>query len=242
MWVLSVASVDGEGVSDRPGGVVDRRASASRPAAANTINVRLTTQLRDRTSELAASRSRLVDHGQIDVVVTGIRLPPDHHTEGIDAAHRIRERHPRIGIVVLSQHADATYAIELLRNGTDGLAYLLKERIGEPRQLLAAIDTVAAGGSVIDPDVVGVLVDQTARRLESPVGKLTARERDVLHHMAQGRTNAGVAAELNLSESSVEKYATSIFARLSLTDEPLVHRRVAAVLTYLHQSGQAGPL
>lgn len=184
----------------------------------------------------------VVDHDQVDVVVTDIRMPPDHHTEGIDAAHRIRERHPRIGIVVLSQHAEATYAMELLRNGTDGLAYLLKERIGEPRQLLAAIDTVAAGGSVIDPDVVGALVEQTSRRSESPVAELTPRERDVLHHMAQGRTNVGIAVELNLSESTVEKYATSIFAKLDLTDEPLVHRRVAAVLTYLHQAGQAGRL
>jgi DNA-binding NarL/FixJ family response regulator len=184
----------------------------------------------------------VVDHDRVDVIVTDIRMPPDHHTEGIDAAHRIRERHPGIGIVVLSQHADATYAIELLRNGTDGLAYLLKERVGDPRQLLVAIDTVAAGGSVIDPDVVGALVEQTSRQSESAVGTLTPREHDVLHHMAQGRTNAGIALELNVSESSVEKYATSMFAKLGLTDEPLVHRRVAAVLTYLHEAGQARPI
>lgn len=184
----------------------------------------------------------VVDSDQIDVVVTDIRMPPDHRTEGIDASHRIRERHPRIGIVVLSQHADATYAVELLRDGTDGLAYLLKERIAEPRQLLAVIETVAAGGSVIDPDVVSALVDQTSRQSESPIGELTPRELDVLHNMAQGRTNAGIAVQLNLSESSVEKYATSIFAKLGLTNEPLVHRRVSAVLTYLHQSGQARPL
>lgn len=184
----------------------------------------------------------VVDREPIDVVVTDIRMPPDHHTEGIDAAHRIRARHPGIGVVVLSQHADATYALELLRDGTDGLAYLLKERIGEPRELLAAIQTVAAGGSVIDPDVVGALVEQTSRRSESPVGGLTPRERDVLHQMAQGRTNAGIAVALHLSESSIEKYATAIFAKLGLTDEPLVHRRVAAVLTYLQQAGQAGPI
>ena len=184
----------------------------------------------------------VVDHDRVDVVVTDIRMPPDHHTEGIDAAHRIRDRHPGIGIVVLSQHADATYAIELLRNGTDGLAYLLKERVGDPRQLLVAIDTVAAGGSVIDPDVVGALVEQTSRRSESAVGTLTPREHDVLHHMAQGRTNAGIALELKVSESSVEKYATSMFSKLGLTDEPLVHRRVAAVLTYLHEAGQARPI
>jgi len=184
----------------------------------------------------------VVDRAAPDVVITDIRMPPDHQTEGIDAAHRIRSTHPDIGIVVLSQYADATYAMELFRDGTDGLAYLLKERIGEPDQLLEAVETVAGGGSVIDPDVVSKLVAQSSPASESNLHTLTERELDVLHQMAQGRTNAGIAAQLHLSESSIEKYGTSIFAKLGLTDEPQVHRRVAAVLTYLHQAGQADPL
>lgn len=176
----------------------------------------------------------------VDVVVTDIRMPPDHQTEGIDAAHRIRQKHPNIGIVVLSQYADATYAMELLRDGTNGLAYLLKERVGEPEQLIAAVSTVAEGGSVIDPDVVAALVEQRAHHANAPV--LTVRELDVLGHMAQGRTNAGIADQLHLSESTIEKYATSIFSKLGLTEDPQIHRRVAAVLTYLHQAGQARPL
>lgn len=177
----------------------------------------------------------------IDVVVTDIRMPPGYHIEGIEAAHRIRASHPGVGIVVLSQYADASYAMELLRHGTNGLAYLLKERVGHPEQLEAALLAVADGGSVIDPDIVGALVHQSADSTRSNLHQLTDRELDVLHRMAQGRTNAGIAEQLHLSESSIEKYATSIFAKLELTDEPLVHRRVAAVLTYLHQASEARP-
>jgi DNA-binding NarL/FixJ family response regulator len=177
-----------------------------------------------------------------DVVVTDIRMPPSHQTEGIDAAHRIRTRHPAVGVVVLSQYADATYAFELLRDGTAGLAYLLKERIGDPDQLVSAVRAVAAGGSVIDPDVVASLVERTARRDTSPLAHLTDREVEVLEQMAQGRTNAAIAAQLHLSESSIEKYATSLFAKLGLSDEPQVHRRVAAVLTYLRDASRAEPL
>ena len=177
-----------------------------------------------------------------DVVVTDIRMPPTHHTEGIDAAHRIRAGHPDVGIVVLSQYADATYAFELLRDGTAGLAYLLKERIGDPDQLVSAVREVAAGGSVIDPDVVASLVDRGTQREASPLAHLTEREVDVLEQMAQGRTNAAAAEQLHLSESSIEKYSTSIFAKLGLSDEPQVHRRVAAVLTFLRDSTRARPL
>lgn len=177
-----------------------------------------------------------------EVVITDIRMPPGHHTEGIDAAHRIRATHPSTGVVVLSQYADATYAFELLRDGTAGLAYLLKERVGDPAQLVAAVREVAEGGSVIDPDVVGALVELNAHRSSSGVADLTERERDVLEQMAQGRTNAAVAAQLHLSESSIEKYATSIFSKLGLSDEPQVHRRVAAVLAYLRDASRARPL
>jgi DNA-binding NarL/FixJ family response regulator len=177
-----------------------------------------------------------------DVVVTDIRMPPGHHTEGIDASHRIRAAHPAIGIVVLSQYAEATYALELLRDGTAGLAYLLKERVGDPDQLVQAVREVARGGSVVDPDVVGALVGSNAQQERSPLAQLTDRERDVLEQMAQGRTNAAIADELHLSESSIEKYATSIFAKLGLSDEPQVHRRVAAVLAFLRDAGRAQPL
>lgn len=177
-----------------------------------------------------------------DVVVTDIRMPPSHRTEGIDAAHRIRSAHPEIGVVVLSQYAESTYAFELLGQGTAGLAYLLKERVADPKQLLHAVHEVARGGSVVDPDVVGALVASNAQQRRSPLAALTDRERDVLERMAQGRTNAAIADQLSLSESSIEKYATSIFAKLGLSDEPQTHRRVAAVITFLRDAGRAQPL
>lgn len=177
-----------------------------------------------------------------DVVVTDIRMPPGHRTEGIEVAQALRERHPQIGVVVLSQYAEATYALELLRGGTAGRAYLLKERVGDPDQLVRAVQEVARGGSVVDPDVVATLVGGTAHRERSPLVHLTPRERDVLEQMAQGRTNAAIADHLHLSESSIEKYATSIFAKLGLSDEPQVHRRVAAVLAFLRDAGRAQPL
>ena len=177
-----------------------------------------------------------------DVVVTDIRMPPSHHTEGIEAAHRIRAEYPEVGVVVLSQYADATYALELLRDGTAGRAYLLKERVGDPAQLVHAVREVARGGSVVDPDVVAALVGGSAQREQSQLRYLTDRERDVLGQMAQGRTNAAIAEQLSLSESSIEKYATSIFAKLGLRDEPQTHRRVAAVLAFLRDAGRAQPL
>lgn len=189
-------------------------------------------------AELEDAVARLVP----DVVVTDIRMPPGHHTEGIEAAHRIRAAHPSIGVVVLSQYSDATYAFELLRDGTAGLAYLLKERVGDPDQLVRAVHEVAHGRSVVDPDVVATLVGSNLHRDRSPLAELTDRERSVLEHMAQGRTNAGIAGELYLSESSIEKYTTSIFAKLGLVDEAQTHRRVAAVLAFLREAGRAQPL
>jgi DNA-binding NarL/FixJ family response regulator len=177
-----------------------------------------------------------------DVVVTDIRMPPGHHTEGIEAAHRIRAAHPHVGIVVLSQYAEAAYALELLGDGSRGRAYLLKERVGDPAQLVHAVAEVARGGSVVDPDVVTALVASSGQQHRSPLAALTDREREVLERMAQGHTNAAIAARLHLSESSIEKYATSIFAKLGLGDEPRIHRRVAAVLTFLRDAGRAEPL
>ena len=179
---------------------------------------------------------------QPHAVVTDIRMPPTHRTEGIEAAHRIRTAHPAVGVVVLSQHAEAAYALQLLGQGTAGLAYLLKDRVGDPSQLARAVREVANGGSVVDPDVVSLLVRANAHQQRSPVVMLTERERDVLGCMAQGRTNAAIANDLSLSESSVEKHATAIFAKLGLRDEPQTHRRVTAVLTYLRDAGRAQPL
>ena len=167
-----------------------------------------------------------------DAVITDIRMPPGHHMEGIEAARAIRADHPRIGVVVLSQHTDQSYAFELLRDGAAGLAYLLKDRLGDVEDLVHALREVSAGGSVIDPVVIDALVARRARTASSPLTTLTARELDVLREMAQGRTNAGIEAALHLSASTVEKHVNAIFTKLQLTDAP-VHRRVAAVLAFL---------
>lgn len=167
-----------------------------------------------------------------DAVVTDIRMPPNHQMEGIEAAHAIRARYPGMGIVVLSQHVDEEYAFALLRHGTAGLGYVLKERLGDVDELVRSLTEVVSGRSVIDAEVVDALV---ARRMrpDTPIETLTPRELEVLHQMAQGRTNAAIAAELFLSESAVEKHGNSIFSKLGLREEPLLHRRVMAVLTYL---------
>jgi DNA-binding NarL/FixJ family response regulator len=180
-----------------------------------------------------------------DVVLTDIRMPVPGTTgrsmEGIEAAHEIKARTPSVGVVILSQYVDEAYAFELFRNGTAGLAYLLKDRVGDLAQLLAALREVAAGGSVIDPQVVEALVARRARLRESPLARMTPRELDVLREMAQGHGNAGIATRLSLSESSVEKYVNSIFAKLGLTTEIQAHRRVAAVLAFLRDTGLTRP-
>jgi DNA-binding NarL/FixJ family response regulator len=183
-----------------------------------------------------------VDEHLPDVLVTDIRMPPGDHSDGIDAALRIRVRHPGIGVVVLSQYAEAEYALELLGEGSSGVAYLLKERIGDPDQLGTAVRAVSRGDSVIDPTVVTALVDHSHRRGSSNLRFLTEREMEVLSKMAEGNTNAGIAAELHLSESSIEKYSTSIFAKLGLSEQPGLHRRVTAVLAFLHESSRAEPM
>ena len=174
-----------------------------------------------------------------DAVLTDIRMPPGHHMEGIEAAHAIRAAHPEIGVAVLSQHADAGYAFALLRDGAAGLAYLLKDRLGDVEELVRALREVAAGGSVIDPVVVDALVARQTRRARSPLSSLTPREFDVLREMARGRTNAGIETALHLAGSTVEKHVNSIFSKLGLAEEP-VHRRVAAVLAYLQDPATAG--
>ena len=170
-----------------------------------------------------------------DAVITDIRMPPGHHMEGIEAAHAIRAEHPDVGVVVLSQHADAAYALELLKNGSAGYAYLLKDRLGEIGELLRALREVTQGGSLIDAKVVETLVDRRRRAEQSSLTELTPRELDVLHAMAEGKTNKGIGETLFLSESSVEKHVAAIFAKLGLAHEAQVHRRVTAVLTFLRE-------
>ena len=172
-----------------------------------------------------------------DAVMVDIRMPPTHQTEGIAAAHEIRRRHPSIGIVVLSQHADEGYVVELLRDGTAGYGYLLKERVADRDELVRALRETAAGGSVIDPVLVEALVRRRRMADASPLAELTPRELDVLRGMAQGRSNVAIAAALSLSESSIEKYTSVIFSKLGLTEEPHMHRRVAAVVAYLREQG-----
>jgi DNA-binding NarL/FixJ family response regulator len=168
-----------------------------------------------------------------DVVVTDIRMPPTGTDEGIRAAEVLRERHPDIGVVVLSQYSEPAYALAFLDGGSKGRAYLLKERISDIGQLASAIRDVAGGGSVIDPEVVDALVSARAKPADSPLHRLTARESEILSEMAQGKNNAAVAASLVLSERAVEKHINSIFSKLALSQEPDVHRRVKAVLLFL---------
>jgi DNA-binding NarL/FixJ family response regulator len=170
-------------------------------------------------------------------VSTDIRMAPGHHMEGIHAAHTIRARHHDVGVVVLSQHADEAYAFELLKNGTAGVAYLLKDRVGDLDVLLRALNEVCSDGSVIDPIVVEALVTRRRRLTNSPLHTLTVRETDVLRGMAQGRTNAAIADDLALSRSSVDKRVSSIFSKLRLTEETRIDRRVTAALTLLRDSG-----
>ncbi len=171
-----------------------------------------------------------------DLVVTDIRMPPTETDEGIQAAAQLRESSPDVGVVVLSQYASPAYVLALLDGGSARRGYLLKERVTEIEQVVDAIRTVAAGGSVIDPKVVEELVAGNARGEESPLSELTPRERDVLREMAEGKNNAAIAASLVLTERSVEKVIHSIFAKLGLTWEAAVHKRVKAVILYLAES------
>jgi DNA-binding NarL/FixJ family response regulator len=182
----------------------------------------------------------LAERERPDVVVTDIRMPPTGTDEGIQAAAWLREHLPEAGIVVLSQYAAPGYAIALLEGGSAGRAYLLKERIGTVDELAGAIRAVAAGGSVIDPTVVDQLV--RTRGADGPLGlaTLTPRELEILAEMAQGKSNSAIAATLFVTERAVEKHTNSIFAKLNLSEERDVNRRVKAVLVYLNQRQAAG--
>src|SRR5215472_7633379 len=171
-----------------------------------------------------------------DVVVTDIRMPPTGTDEGIEAAAWIHENHPDTGVVVLSQFVAPSYAVALLEHGSARRAYLLKERVGSVDELARAIRTVADGGSVIDPLVVDELVRSRAKERQPGLSALTARETEILAEMAQGKSNAAIAATLFVTERAVEKHTNSIFAKLGLSEEKDVNRRVKAVLVFLSPS------
>ena len=179
----------------------------------------------------AASALELVDRERPDVAVLDIRMPPDHGTEGLEAAIAIRDRHPTTAVLLLSAHVETRHAIRLLRADAAGVGYLLKDRVMREADLLDAIRRVASGGSVIDPEVVGELLGRA--RPHGPLDELTPRERDVLALIAEGRSNQAIAERLVLELKTVEGHIRAIFSKLGLEPEPSDHRRVLAVLTYL---------
>ena len=179
----------------------------------------------------APSVLELIEREHPDVVLLDIRMPPEHRTEGLDAAIVIRERHPTTAILLLSAHVETRHAIRLLREDAAGVGYLLKDRVMRETDLLDAIRRVAAGGSVIDPEIVGELLGRA--RPHGPLDELTPREREVLALMAEGRSNQAIADRLVLELKTVEGHIRIIFSKLGLEPEPSDHRRVLAVLTCL---------
>jgi DNA-binding NarL/FixJ family response regulator len=179
----------------------------------------------------------LVGDQHPDVVITDIRMPPTGTDEGIQAATWLRENEPGVGVVVLSQYTGSAYAMALLEHGSAGRAYLLKERVGSVEELARAIRVVAQGGSVIDPAVVDELVRSRSQQRQPGMSSLTPRESDILAEMAQGKSNAAIATALSVSERAVEKHTNSIFAKLGLSEERDLNRRVKAVLLYLSAGG-----
>jgi DNA-binding NarL/FixJ family response regulator len=166
-----------------------------------------------------------------DVAVVDVRMPPTHTDEGLRAAAEIRQQHPGVGVLVLSQYVEEAYAMDLFADGADGLGYLLKDRIADLDRFVDAVRRVGQGGSALDPEVVGRLIGR--RRRTDPLEPLTPREREVLGFMAEGRSNSGIAEQMVVTERAVEKHVTSIFTKLGLAPASEDHRRVLAVLTYL---------
>jgi serine/threonine-protein kinase len=175
---------------------------------------------------------RLVEEQRPDVAIVDIRMPPTHTNEGLHAAREIRARWPSVGIIVLSQYLQPSYAFELLESGAEGIGYLLKDRVSDLDELSASVRRVAEGGSVLDPSVVARLVDRP-RGDDDPLHALSTREREVLSLMAEGKSNKAIGETLWISEHTVEKHVKSIFAKLRLQSSPDEHRRVLAVLSYL---------
>ena len=172
-----------------------------------------------------------------DAVLTDIRMPPTRTDEGIQVARSLRQTNPEIGVIVLSQFVDAGYVTSLLEGGSAGRAYLLKQRVADRDQLLSAIAAVVSGESLVDPEVVDVLVQARAREAESPLDRLTAPERDVLAELAQGKSNAAIAASLLLTKRAVERHVNAIFTKLELGNAEAVSRRVKAALMFLAAEG-----
>jgi DNA-binding NarL/FixJ family response regulator len=168
---------------------------------------------------------------ELDVAIVDIRLPPTHNDEGMQAALQIREHHPSVGVLVLSQYVEPGLAMQLLADSADGAGYLLKDRVSDVGEFIAAVERVAAGGSAIDPVIVSTLISK--RRNDDPLAKLTPREREVLELMATGSSNQGIADSLVITVRAVEKYVSSIFGKLGLPSTGTESRRVLAVLLYL---------
>jgi DNA-binding NarL/FixJ family response regulator len=166
-----------------------------------------------------------------DIAIVDVRMPPTHTDEGLRAAIEVRRRVPQTCILVLSQYVEEHYALELIGGNTKGVGYLLKDRVADVSEFLAAVRRVADGGTALDPEVIAQLLGR--RRRGNPLGALSPREREVLGLMAEGRSNAAIAGELVVTEGAVEKHISNIFAKLGLPDTPNDHRRVLAVLTYL---------
>jgi DNA-binding NarL/FixJ family response regulator len=179
---------------------------------------------------------RAVEEHRPNVVITDIRMPPTNTDEGIRAATSLRESHPEIGVVVISQYVSPHYALKLFEHGSAGRAYLLKEHVGHRIQLMEAIREVAAGGSVVDPKVVDVLVEARMRAKNSLLARLSTREREVLAGVATGASNAAIAESLFLTKRAVEKNINSLFAKLDLTDDKATSRRVRAALLFIADS------
>ena len=181
-----------------------------------------------------------VEEAAPDVVVTDIRMPPSLTDEGVQVAMRLRSTHPGVGVVVLSQYAEPRYGIALLEAGANGRAYLLKERVQSRGQLVAAVETVAGGGSVVDPELVERMIEERRRRARSPLQELTAREAEILALVARGRSNQAIAEELTVTKRAVEKHIHAIFLKLGIAHEDDVSQRVKAALIYLaEERGEA---
>ena len=188
-------------------------------------------QVGDAEALLAA-----VDADPPDVCIVDIRMPPTNTTEGLQAALHLRVHHPEVAVLVLSQYVETRYAMELLAQGADGVGYLLKDRVGDIAELLAALRSVVAGRSVIDPAVVSRLVGR--HRRADPMEALTAREREVLEQMAEGRSNRAIGERLFLSPKTVEAHVSSIFSKLGIEDTADDNPRVLSVLTWLRGDGE----
>jgi DNA-binding NarL/FixJ family response regulator len=182
-----------------------------------------------------------IEREQPDVVLTDIRMPPTLIDEGVRIATELRESHPEMGVVVLSQYAEPEYVLALLDAGSDRRGYLLKERVHHRGALVSAIDSVARGGSVIDPKIVEVLVEERARAARSPLTELTEREREVLAEIATGKSNSAIAESLVLTKRAVEKHINAIFMKLGLAVSDDVSKRVKATLMFLAESRPAAP-